>query len=328
MPAAAEPPPPAGTAGGAVTTDAPRVLEPAAEPVPPPDTAVLPSDPPLQPVGPLPRAAGSPVLPERPVTGFGAGVAGVVTGRLPRIGDTPTASAEAGTPPTDAADRQPIERFARKFENPEGKPTFAIILIDAGEPGLDRGKLAALPFPVTFALDPALPDVARLAAVYRSGGQEIVMLASSIPAGARAADLEITFEAHAAALPEAVGVVDLAQNGFQGNRPLATQIVPIIKGQGRGLLTYDEGLNAAAQVASREQVRAGTIFRRIDPPGEPVSGIRHVLDRAAFKAAQVGRVAVIGEASPETVAALLEWSAEGRAASVALAPATAVMLAP
>ena len=47
---------------------------------------------------------------------------------------------------------------------------------------------------------------------------------------------------------------------------------------------------------------------------------------AAFKAAQDGRVAVIGSTRPETVAALLEWSVEGRAASVALAPASAVMM--
>ena len=153
------------------------------------------------------------------------------------------------------------------------------------------------------------------------------MLASAIPAGATAADLEVTFEANAAALPEAVAVLDLPEGGFQSDRPLATLVVPIVAGQGRGLLTYDEGLNPADQVASREGVRAATIFRRLDAEDEPRTAVRRYLDRAAFKAAQDGQVAVMGTTRPETVAALMEWSLEGRAAAVALAPVTAVMRA-
>jgi polysaccharide deacetylase 2 family uncharacterized protein YibQ len=53
--------------------------------------------------------------------------------------------------------------------------------------------------------------------------------------------------------------------------------------------------------------------------------IRRYLDRAAFKAAQEGRVVVVGRTRPETVAALLEWTVEGRAATVALAPLTAAL---
>ena len=313
----------------AATNPAPEVQ---AEPEVPaePETAPLPLEPVLKPVEPLPDAEGNPIsgdaasAADPPAVGFAGAAEGVVTGRLPRIGDVPEADAAAAT---DPALQDPIDRYARAFSNPQGKPVFAIVLIDRGDPGLDRAALAALPFPVTFVLDPTLPDVARLAAPYIAAGQEVAMLASAIPAGATAADLEVTFAAHAAALPQAIAVVDLAEGGFQGNRPLATQVIPIIQGQGRGLLTYDAGLNAADQVARRDQLRAGTIFRRIDPEGEPVSDIRRVLDRAAFKAAQEGRVAVVGEAAPATVAALLEWTVEGRAAAVALAPATAVMIA-
>ena len=49
------------------------------------------------------------------------------------------------------------------------------------------------------------------------------------------------------------------------------------------------------------------------------------LDRAAFKAAQEGRVVVVGTTRPETIAALMEWSIEGKGASVALAPISAVL---
>ena len=321
------PPPP-------LTPEEQALANAASNPVPEvpaePETAPLPLEPVLKPVQPLPDAEGNPVSGDAaisgdpPAVGFAGAADGVVTGRLPRIGDAPEADVAAAT---DPALQDPIDRYARAFSNPQGKPVFAIVLIDRGDPGLDRAALAALPFPVTFALDPTLPEVARLADAYIAAGQEVAMLATAIPAGATAADLEVTFGAHAAALPQAVAVLDLAEGGFQGNRPLATQVIPIIQGQGRGLLTYDAGLNAADQVARRDQLRAGTIFRRIDPEGAPVSDIRRVLDRAAFKAAQDGRVVVVGKATPATVAALLEWTVEGRAAAVALAPATAVMIA-
>jgi uncharacterized protein len=154
------------------------------------------------------------------------------------------------------------------------------------------------------------------------------MLATGIPAGATASDLEQTFQAHADALPEAVAILDLAEGGFQNDRPLATQVVPILKAQGRALLTYDKGLNAADQVARREDLPAATIFRSLDAEGEDTAVIRRYLDRAAFKAAQDGRVVVLRQIRPETVAALLEWTVEGRAASVALAPASAVVSLP
>ncbi len=121
----------------------------------------------------------------------------------------------------------------------------------------------------------------------------------------------MTFAAHDAALPQAVAVLDLPAGGFQNDRPLATMVVPIVKGQGRGLLTFDRGLNPADQVASREAVPAATVFRVLDAEDEPTAAIRRYLDRAAFKAAQAGRVVVVGRARPETVAALMEWSVEG-----------------
>lgn len=314
------PPPP-------LTPEEEALVETAPEPEANAEVATLQPDAPLPGIGEGAEGDSGPLVePARPATGFSGEVDGVKTDRLPRIGDAP-AETDEETIQLDASAAQPVERFAARFENPEGKPVFSIILIDAGDPALDRATLAAMPFPVTFALDPTLPNVADLAAIYRDAGKEVVMLASSIPAGATASDLEVTFEAHGAALPEAVAVLDIAEAGMQGDRMLATQVVAIVKSQGRGLLTYDAGLNAADQVASRDGVRSATIFRRLDAEGEQSSTIRRYLDRAAFRAAQEGRVVVIGEARPETVSALMEWAVEGRASAVALAPVTAAMVA-
>jgi polysaccharide deacetylase 2 family uncharacterized protein YibQ len=313
-----------------MVSPAPQPLpEPAAEPAPLPVPEPLPE---ADGTGAAPAPEGPKLIePDSavqlpPARALPKDAEGVTIGRLPSIG-APGAGAE---PPAAAEpapeDLPPIRRYAAAFDNPTGKPLFALILTDDGSPELDRARLAALPFPVTFVIDPLAANAADAAATYRAGGKEVVMLATGIPAGATAADLEQSFQAVSAALPEAVAVADLPKGGFQDDRPLAAQVVTILKAEGRGLITYDRGLNAADQVARREDLPAATIFRELDAQGEDIPLIRRYLDRAAFKAAQEGRVAVIGTASPGTVAAVMEWTIEGRASSVTLAPATAVMV--
>ncbi|MGB8814800.1 MAG: divergent polysaccharide deacetylase family protein [Paracoccaceae bacterium] len=320
-------------ADAAVSSD-PALLDPAPTPVAPNAEGFAEVDPAipaiLEPEPGLQPDAPQPIDPMLPAPGFSDAVDGVTTDRLPRISDVPNALDPAEIEPAIVLpeDQPAVTRFARPFENPSAKPIFAVILIDTGGPNVDRTALAALPFPVTFAIDPAAADAATAAAIYRAAGQEVVMLATGIPQGATASDLEVTFQSHAATLPEAVAVFDLEEGGFQNDRPLASQVVPVVKGQGRGLVTWDKGLNAGDQVARREGVPSALIFRRLDAEGESAPTLRRYLDRAAFKAAQDGRVAVVGETRPETVAALLEWTVEGRASSVVLAPITAILTTP
>ncbi len=151
------------------------------------------------------------------------------------------------------------------------------------------------------------------------------MLGSGIPKGAKANDLEQTFQANGQVLPQAVAVMDPGLGGFQNSRTLAALVVPLIKTQGRGVLTLEGGLNAADQVARRDGVPAAVIFRVLDGAGESVPVIRRYLDRAAFKAAQEGQVLVLGSTKPDTISALMEWALEGRGSPVALAPVTAVL---
>lgn len=302
---------------------------PVVPPAPPENAAAAPVAPQPAAVAPSPQpAAAAPRV--RPAPGFGSGAEGVRTDRLPRIGDPapdPAAEAPAADVPVIADDRPPLQRFARDFDNPERKPAFAIVLIDTGGTQLDRAALAALPFPVTFALDPVAPEAELAATIYRAAGQEVVMLATGLPQGAQAQDVEVTFGVHGAALPEAVAVMDPGSGGFRDDRQLAALVAPVVAGQGRGLLSWDRGLNPADQVARRTGLARATIFRDLDAQDEGTETIRRYLDRAAFRAAQEGAVVVAGRTRPETVAALLAWAVEGRAATVALAPVTAVLRA-
>jgi len=323
---------PDGLASPPAETAPPMVEAPPAAPV---EEALLQPAPPA-----VPRTAPAIVVPQEPVPqaeepanqpglapdeGIALAVPGVRTDRLPRIGDEAEVVPESAPEELAVLGTTPLELFARTFDNPAGKPLFSIILIDEGTPPEDRATLAALPFPVTFALDPLREDSAEASRVYREAGQEVAMLASGIPDGATVGDLEQTFQTLDLALPEAVVVLDRPEGGLQDAADLSRAIVPIVAEQGRGLLTYDRGLNPADQVARREGVPAAVIFRILDSEGESIPRMRNYLDRAAFKAAQEGSVVVIGRTRPETVAAILEWTVEGRAAAVALAPVSAVL---
>lgn len=267
----------------------------------------------------------APVVSEAPETT-------VVTNRLPRIGDlaprpeeeTSAEVAEDGYDPATDDTLPPILRYARSFDNPDQKPLFAILLEDRGGE-VNREELAALDLPLTIVIDPMADGAQDRAALWRAGRQEVVYSLNGLPEGATAADVEQTLQVLAEMLPETVGLIDPDGTLFQGNRLLATQIIDNLKRQGRGLVTFDQGLNSADQVARREDLASAVIFRRIDIDQATAPAVKRYLDRAVFRAAQEGEVAVIGELTPEIVEALLAWTIEGRAASVALAPITALM---
>lgn len=292
----------------------PLVAEPAPDAAEPPPAPAL-ADPLLQKAPDAPRvgqAAAPPAPLPRRIEPDGKPLTELPDPAAPAA---PEAAATAATP---------LDLFARPFDNPDAKPLFSVILIDDGAADTDRETLAALPFAVTFVIDPLAPGAPEAAAIYRKGGQEVMMTTDTVPQGATAADLEQTYQALDLALPDAVaflGVAGLAANG----QDIAGTAVPIIASQGRGVVTMERGLNAVDQVAEREGLPHATVFRILDAQGESVPVIRRYLDRAAFRAMQEGSVIVLGSTRPDTIAALLQWTVEGRAASVALAPISAVL---
>ncbi|WP_102224630.1 divergent polysaccharide deacetylase family protein [Acidimangrovimonas sediminis] len=304
---------------------------------------------------PLPgTASGPPSVAGAPKPGFGQRVAGVTMGRLPTISENARPSGQAGEtgvqtapapsavvpapgrrivlPPGAATQATPapvapqaaVRRYASDFSNPDSKPVLSVILIDTGGT-LDRAALAALPLHITFAIDPTRPGAAEAAQLYRAAGHEVLILADGIPANATATDLATIFEGYRAALPEAVGVLDPAEGGWEADRPLSQSVVDEIRDRGLGLVTYGKGLDAAAQIAQAADVPAARIYRRLDADDENPEKITRYLDRAAFKAAQDGRVVVIGHTRPDTVTGLKDWAGDVRARTLAIGPVTAAL---
>lgn len=209
-----------------------------------------------------------------------------------------------------------IDDFAVPFENPNGLPVMAVILIDEGGARLD---LASLPFPVSFVVDASRADAKSAMEFYRNAGREVVAM-MPIPDRATPSDVEVAFQAYMNAMPEAVAVMDTRAANFQAGRLVATQVAEILEQTGHGLITYSRGLNSAEQVAQNKGVPVKLVFREIDNDGQNSSAIQRFLDRASFGAGQQSGVVMVGHNRPETIAALLEWRLTNRADTVALAP--------
>ena len=268
----------------------------------------------------------APVQPVTPITGL--------TTRLSSIGD--------GDAELEASDEPPLEivlegdaevdmslgamaRNARPFTRTSDMPLMAIILIDVGADGLDRESLQTLSFPVTIAIDPFSADAQDAAAAFRSSGQEVLVSAGPMPEGIASDTIGDYLGTLVAPIPQAIGLVDAAQGGFQSNRRLIDNAVSTLSNGGHALVTYDRGLNTALQSAAKRGVPAGAIYRTLDAERENAATIRRYLDRAAFKAGQEGQVIMIGHSYPETIKAVFFWVLDGKGSTVELAPLSALL---
>ncbi len=278
-----------------------------------------------------------------PQPGFSQSVPGVKVNRLPTIGsDAPAADVPGsesqpfapapapeivfdtpGLPATETA----VARFGARFDNPENLPLLAIVLADIGEEngGVGPDALAALGWPVTIAIDPERPDAAARAAVYRLAGHEVAILASALPEGATASDLEVSYQSYVQVLPEAVALMGAPGASFQTDRRVAQHLVALLATEGRGLVSYARGLNPARQAAAGAGLPHADVYRDMDAGGESAATIARYLDRAAFEAARQGEVVVAGTSAAETVGALRDWIAAG-AKGTAVGPVSAAML--
>ncbi len=260
---------------------------------------------------------------------------GVTTNRLPTaIDPAPEAEAETGDEAAEDATEEaesetlpPVERFATEFENPENKPLMSIILIDDGTSPIGPAALADFPYPLSFAVDASYANAADTAAKYRAAGMEVLAMVN-LPQNAAASDAETSMGVLLEAVPEAVAVFEGTGTGLQSSREAAEQLAPILKDSGHGLVMFPNGLNTAQKLIAREGVPTATVFRDFDSNGQNAAAVRRFLDQAAFRAGQEeGGVIMVGRLRPDTISALLLWGLQDRAASVALAPVSAVLTA-
>jgi polysaccharide deacetylase 2 family uncharacterized protein YibQ len=232
--------------------------------------------------------------------------------------DSPAATAEP-VPEVVVDTRPPIDRFAEPFENPEGRPIVAIVLLDSEKDGATTDMPARFPYPVSIAVPVDAPDAASRMRRYRDAGYEVLALAD-LPAGATPADVKTISSAWFDALPEAVAIMERPPATLQSDRANGEQLADILTESGHGLLLFPDGLDTTRKLAARQGVPAATVFRDLDGAGQGESVVRRFLDHSAFKAGVEGSVILVTRLRPDTLQALLVWGLADRASRVALAP--------
>jgi polysaccharide deacetylase 2 family uncharacterized protein YibQ len=250
---------------------------------------------------------------------------GVTTNRLPSLGAPAPEVAEAIAEPETTEGALARNRLA--FDNPEGKPLMAIILMDDGQSPIGIEALQSFPYPLNFAVDVDWSGAAEAAERYRAAGFEVLAMAD-LPEGARPEDAEVAMQAWFAQVPQAVAVLEGTGTGLQSSREATAQLAPILKESGHGLVMHPNGLNTAQKLMAREGVPSASLFRDFDGQGQNAAAIRRFLDQAAMRAdQQEDGVIMLGRLRADTISALLLWGLQDRAASVALAPVSAVLRA-
>ncbi|MCB1333065.1 MAG: divergent polysaccharide deacetylase family protein [Roseivivax sp.] len=275
-------------------------------------------------------AIGTPVEALPPVGGIEAvssriGAPG--TNLLLRPDAVPTRRPGLDAAGTEAVPQSPLEAFATPVEADTESPRMAVVLIHDGQGPVGPEALHGFPFPITVAVDPALPDAAQIMAAYRAEGIEVMALAD-LPAQTRGEDAVAAVQASLQRLPEVIGVLEGTQDGIHGSRAISDQIAALMRQSGLGLVVQKQGLNIVQQQAERAGVAAGTVFRDFDGAGQDGRAIRRFLDQAAFRARQDGGVIMLGRARPDTVSSLILWGLQDRAGLLQLVPVSNLLLHP
>ena len=209
-----------------------------------------------------------------------------------------------------------------------GLPRLSVILVDTGTLGPAAVQaVAAIPFPVSVAIDATAPEAKAMISGYRAAGIEVLAIAR-LPEGATPQDAEVILSAAFDAVPETIALLDPGDGGLQSNRDVTEQAMSVLASSGRGFVTASRGLNTALRIAEAEGVAADVLYRDLDSEGQEARVIRRFLDQAAFRARQQSGVVLLGRVRPDTLSALTLWGSAARSEQVTMAPVSAVLTSP
>ncbi len=272
-----------------------------------------------------------------PKPGFQRPVPGVRVNRLPTIqsapaGEGPEAFDSVEPAPPSAPDAPgmieapvspraadvaelPLHRYAARLDNPANLPVLGVIVIELGNAGggANMADLMALPVPVTLAINPMRKDGLEVAARARAHGFEVAMLADGLPKEGTASDVEVSYQSISAGMPEAVAVMTSPENTLMTRRPVAQQMVAILKDEGLGLVSYARGLSPAREIARSQGLPQAEVSRVVDEPRGDAAEVLRTLEAEAFQAQQKGGAVVVLRSYPDSIAALKQFIAKAEA---------------
>ena len=207
---------------------------------------------------------------------------------------------------------------------PLGPASLVIVIDDMGQRLETAEQLAALPFPVTFAVWPharRAGEVERLAGergldvivhlpmqpLRREGGKQPDAGPNALTESMSAAEMRAVLDAAFTRLPSAIGFNNHMGSRFTGSRNGCRLLCSQLRGQGLFVL---DSMTQNHSVLCKEALQQGLVGaeRNVFLDNErKVPAILAALDIAAEKARRHGVAIAIGHPYPETVQALRQW---------------------
>lgn len=272
-------------------------------------------------------------LPRRLVLGEGQSFAARgpgLSGRIPRIGETPAAvtAPAAAVPEDDPAPVGALERNALDFDIPTEAPRLSVVLRATSDARAITDVLARLAAPVAVALDPTWPDAPARAAELRGAGHEVLITLTGLPDAAEPRDIDTALAAHIARLPGAMGVWLPETSPAYRDRALTRHLAEVLNDTGHGLVAPLSGLDAVGQEARVAGLPALSVARRLGGAGEGQDALQRALEQGALRAGADGSAVLMGETRTDTLMALRDWADRQEDSTLALAPVSALLLAP
>lgn len=219
----------------------------------------------------------------------------------------------------------PLQRFAADFDYAADLPMIAVVLLDDPLMRDAPAVLRQLPFVPSVVLNATTPGVTARMQAYRAAGIEL-LLQADLPPGAQPSDLAVSYSGAFALVPEAIALFSDGTGPEVTERALADHALRLIGDAGRGFVTLPRGLGGALRNVATDGVPVAQIARRLDAGGETREAIARSLQQAALRARQSGHVVLLGQMTPETLAAIRDWAARSDPAQISLAPVSAILL--
>ncbi len=205
-------------------------------------------------------------------------------------------------------------------------PIVSFVLLDDGKRDVDPRALAALPFPVTVALDASGADVAKRSQAFSDVGIEVAVTGRA-PDGADTSSQQAAYFSYVNAVPTAVAVVGGQGLGLRGAASRLADLRPEFLETGHGFLALDGAAQRTIRQARSAGIPAATVFRDLDGDGQSAKIIRRFADQATRKSRTEGIVILLARLTPATLEALAAWGTKDRSETHNVAPLSAALLA-
>lgn len=207
---------------------------------------------------------------------------------------------------------------------PLGEASLVIVIDDMGQRLDAAEQLAALPYPVAFAVWPHAPHAAGVARLAHERGVDILVhqpmqplprkggkqpspgphaLTEDMSAGEMRAILDAAFTR----LPTAIGFNNHMGSRFTGSRSACRMLCSQLRGQGLFVLDSMTQNHALLAEEARQQGLVSAERRIFLDHERKVPSILAALDAAAGQARRDGVAIAIGHPYPETLRALRDW---------------------